>query len=196
MPNTLHRRPRTPSCSLLSHHTGPPTRLTPGSNRAFPTTPLAAPPSAARTRALEELLPTFADGSDDIGKVRRLSRKKSHQGAQQQRSELSLFQSVGPSSPGGRDRERQGRQPHAWVHGPRPQGSERRCGPKTARAKRQKRTFSDPQETDPFHRPPLRCQAGAGTKGDNRNPADKSLLAENYRHNVVGYTGHQVRTKY
>ena len=31
---------------------------------------------------------------------------------------------------------------------------------------------------------------GDSMRTDKSNPADKSLLAENYRHNVVGYTGH------
>ncbi|WZN65655.1 hypothetical protein HKI87_12g72150 [Chloropicon roscoffensis] len=97
----------------------------------------------------------FADGSDDIGKVRRFSRKKSHQGAQQQRSELSLFQS-GRTFLTGRDEIENDR------------GDNRMPG----------YTGHVPKAN------------GAGTKGDNRNPADKSLLAENYRHNVVGYTGH------
>lgn len=125
--------------------------------------------------------------------MRRLSRKKSHQGAQQQRSELSLFQS-GRTFLTGRDEIENDRGDNRMpgYTGHVPKVSERQCGPKTARAKGAKRERSlTPQETDPFHRPPLRCQAnGAGTKGDNRNPADKSLLADNYRHNVVGYTGH------
>jgi len=40
------------------------------------------------------------------------------------------------------------------------------------------------------HVPKATSALGPGPQGDSRNPADKSLLAENYRHNVVGYTGH------
>ncbi len=100
----------------------------------------------------------FADGTDDIGKVRKLSRKKSHSqaNAHAARSELSLFGS-------GRHHLSE------------------RVNSQLDSAK------SDHMPGYTGHIPKQADIRSAGS----RNPVqDKTLLAENYRHNVVGYTGH------
>lgn len=103
----------------------------------------------------------FADGTDDIGKVRKLSRRKKSQsngpGHSNGRSELALFGT-------GRFLAGSGRENQVDSHGER---------------------LHMPGYTG--HVPK---QTSLGGQDRSRNPADKSLLAENYRHNVVGYTGH------
>ena len=110
----------------------------------------------------------FADGTDDIGKVRKLSRKKSHPNNNMHgntRSDLNLFSNTRRHFMTGMDNLENQRKNANQIPG--------YTGfvPKT-----------NPRNLQLQHQ-----QQGATGRS---NPADKSLLAENYRHNVVGYTGH------
>ena len=104
----------------------------------------------------------MADGTDDIGQVRKLSRKKkSFSHVNSAKSELSMLHSG--SGPAGRSfmygSGRENLENHKHLHMPGYTGHV-------------------PKATQ------------VGRQADSRNPADKSLLAENYRHNLAGYTGH------
>ena len=140
--NAKHASQATPNSLLLSPispYRSAPEALT--ARSAHPTR--SATIGGTDKSAWKSSYQAFADGSDDIGKVRRLSRKKSHQGAQQQRSELSLFQS-GRTFLTGRDEIENDRGDNRMpgYTGHVPKVSERQCGPKTARAKGAKRERS------------------------------------------------------
>ena len=140
--NAKHASQATPNSLLLSP-------ISPDRSAPEALTARSAHPTRSATiggtdkSAWKSSYQAFADGSDDIGKVRRLSRKKSHQGAQQQRSELSLFQS-GRTFLTGRDEIENDRGDNRMpgYTGHVPKVSERQCGPKTARAKGAKRERS------------------------------------------------------